>query len=365
MDSQKNDKVLISISQVNSSPLLMAIVRKIVQCDIPLFILLCVKPDAPILSEIEKLGVKYKNLSEVTKYSLYRHLFIHLFYMISTRPTIFLASGQYATFSGIPASFLLRLKKRIFIRHHSNFHHYIKNSSAQFLDKVMNRLATKIVAVSELVKQILIEKELASPAKVVKIYNGIDLEDFYFAKHENAAPSGSGLRIGMISRLTSLKGVEYAAQAFSDFVRLSPKSSLHIIGEFSDSHYAVNRILQDAQTVNFTLQREFSNISNFLSGIDVFVHIPITDEVESFGLVYLEALAAGKICIFTISGILREFPDPEEYFHVVRHQNSTDILNAFIEIERRGNLSATIPTDWLSRFSLDLVGENYLKEFLS
>ena len=363
----RSKRVLLSISQATNSPLLTSVISAIIETKTPLFVVVAAPKGSSLLKDIERLGVPHINLRPVNKYNLYKHFLGHVLALIKFRPSVFFASGQYATYSGIPAAFLLGITKRGYIRHHSNFHHVFKSRTGLFADAVMNKLSTRIVAVSGLVYKILIDQENVPKNKVIVIHNGIDFSEFSpKASRNNHALSGnSGLRIGVVSRLTKLKGVEFIAEAFNQFSDLHPKSSLQIIGEFADSYGDVMEILSHNNRHNFSIERNTANVPDFLRSIDVFVHVPIAADIESFGLVYLEALAMNLECIFTKSGIIHELPNSEEYIHEVPYQDSQSILQKFIRIASYNETEMDIPSDWLSHFSLDKVGQRYIKEFLS
>jgi glycosyltransferase involved in cell wall biosynthesis len=363
----KSKKVLLSISQATSSPLLTSVISAILETKTPLFVVVTAPQDSPLLKDIEQLGVPHINLKPVDKYNLYKHFLDHVLVFLKFRPNVFLASGQYATYSGIPAAFLLGIPKRGYIRHHSNFHHVFKSRAGLFADTVMNKLSTRIIAVSGLVYKILTDQEKVPKDKVVVIHNGIDLSEFSrkASRNKRVVGENNDLRIGVVSRLTKLKGVEFIAEAYNQFSVLYPKSSLHIIGEFADSYGDVMEILSRNNLQNFSIERNTPNMPDFLSSIDVFVHVPIAAEIESFGLVYLEALATKLQCIFTKSGIIHELPNLEKYIHEVPYQDSKSIFQKLIRIASHEETKMDIPSDWLSNFSLEKVGESYVKEILS
>jgi glycosyltransferase involved in cell wall biosynthesis len=60
---------------------------------------------------------------------------------------------------------------------------------------------------------------------------------------------------------------------------------------------------------------------------DVFVHVPIDEHSEAFGQTYVEALAAGVPCVFTLSGIASEFVRDRENAIVVVYKNTDEIYN--------------------------------------
>lgn len=78
---------------------------------------------------------------------------------------------------GMMACRLARIESRIYTRHYSSYHHEY-HPKGIFYDQIINRLSTKIVAISETVRKILIEKESVYPSKIELIHHGFPLEKF-------------------------------------------------------------------------------------------------------------------------------------------------------------------------------------------
>ena len=333
-----------------------------------IFVFLSAAEDSEIAQELKHLNIKFRLLPLVSKYTVYKHIWPKFWFFLSYRPDVFIASGQYATFAGIPVAYFFRIKRRVYIRHHSNYHHEFDHKSGLAADKFMNHLATKIVAVSEVVKNILVVKEGVPLEKIVLIHNGIHIDKFSNREGSENDPRqhlayNDGLRIGVISRLTMLKGVEYTAIAFKEFLNFEPSATLSIIGEFSDSYDKICEILKNVPQDSFSIISSHPDIPMFFRSLDVFVHVPISAEIESFGLVYIEALASGVPCIFSISGVMNELHEPENYCEIVPYQDSKSILEALKKISS----SSTIypyPKEWISLFSLKEVGNQYAKKLI-
>jgi glycosyltransferase involved in cell wall biosynthesis len=316
--------------------------------------------DYPLLASIKALNISYQVLPITSKFGLMRHVISIFAYLIKNRPTVIIASGQYATLASIPLAFLLRIRNRIHVRHHSNFHHKENMRLALSSDLLMNFFSTKIVAVSRVVSEILIQKELVPSHKVALIHNGVDLKNFRQIDR-NLNDYSQEFRVGVISRLTEWKGVEYTAGAFEIFNTKYPNSYLHIVGAPADSLPAVENILNRLPSENYEIESINWDMPGFLKSINVLVHVPLEPEDEAFGLVYIEALASTTPSIFTISGVLNELEDPERYFAVVPSRDSNSIFQKLEEYYLQKNVYEEIPIDWLSQFSLQKQGLAYLK----
>ncbi len=352
---------LIVISNATISPQLVEIIKQMKDRTDAFEVYIVAEINNPLLKSIQDLKVNHKVLHEVSKYALYRHFLRMLWVIFRTQPHVVLSSGQYATFFTIPAAFFLRVSKRIYIRHHSNFHHKYRLYLGLILDHLMNFFATKIVAVSLVVKEVLILEKVPH-RKIEVIYNGVDLSSFLEIRKSRALQHDrSVFRIGVISRLTEWKGVEYTAKAFRDFNRKYPNSSLHIIGAQADATSDVLEALKDVPQHSFEMQLQNLDIPSFFSEMDVFVHVPTERADEAFGIVYIEALAAGIPSIFTKSGIICELSDSEKFFSVVAYKKSTEIFQSLEKIYNEDLIFEEVPIGWLTLFDLKAQGSSYLK----
>lgn len=357
-------RVLIVISNATISPQLLEIIKCLKSNEVSQVIFIISDNSNPLLAKIRLMDVPLKVLSPTTKYGILSQSLLMFIHLLKHRPSTLLTSGQFATFIGMPSAWLLRINKRVYIRHHSNFHHKYNLRVGLILDRIMNSFSTNIVAVSQIVKNILVQKESVRENKISIIYNGIELNDFR-SKFVGVSNRDLQFKIGVISRLTEWKGVAYTARAFQEFVSRYPNSYLHIIGAKADDFDQVTRALEGVPNEKYSIEPLNLNIPEFLQSVNVLVHVPLEIDDEAFGIVYLEALASGTPGIFTISGILNELSNPNLYFSVVPSRDYKAIL---MEFERHYKGMATykpIPVDWLEKFDLKHQGLSYLKLILS
>ncbi len=359
-------RILLIFSDVDKSPQLIAIVNRLQSQKCDLKVLFIGSKQSQVVQEISRLAVDIKVVSSRNKYTSPLLFWSVLFEMISRRPTSLYASGQFASAVGIFCSFFLRVPNRSFTRHHSNFHHRYDLKLGAFVDCITNVMATQIVAVSEVVKNILMENEKVSEKKITVIRNGIDLERFSKSVLNGKGrkvffgESNDHFKIGMISRMTDWKGVEYGARAFTEFAKTYPNAHLTIIGAFSDSYERVKDVLKPLPIENYTLEEFRDDIPSFLSCLDVFIHVPIGPQDEAFGIVYIEALTVGTASVFTVSGVLHELIDSHKHAEIVPYMNSDAILQAMKRIiNKKPTFSSKAQAEWLEIFSIDLMSNRY------
>jgi glycosyltransferase involved in cell wall biosynthesis len=141
-----------------------------------------------------------------------------------------------------------------------------------------------------------------------------------------------------------------------------PNAHLNLVGAPSDSYGLIKDKLEGLDSSAYTITSWNPDIFGFLQKLDIFVHVPIGSQDEAFGLVYIESLASGVSCIFTISGVLHELPNPEEYAEIVPYEDSLSIFNAMVKIlDSSAPKMESLPQDWLQQYSLESMGKRYMQ----
>jgi len=366
-----NEKRLLAIfSDVNFSPQLFAVLEELFDRGVDCHVVLIGEADMQIASQIQARGWSFNIICKRGKFSSVINLLLVAVEIIRFKPRTLFASGQFATALGVVSATLLRVPNRVFIRHHSSFHHKFKMKLGIAIDRVANRLATDIVAVSETVRNILILDELVNPTKISLIHNGVNLIEFKSNKSKavprNEIQDHPLFHIGVVSRLTEWKGVQYTASAFVRLQKEFPESRLHIVGAFADSYLDVKHILSSASSDTYTFEEINTNISKYIHDLDVFVHVPVGIDDEAFGIVFIEALSSGIPCIFTKSGVLNELDGLESYAHIVPFRDSEEIYHNLKKlIQGVNDKRLPAPQSWLDQFSLDLMAKRYADLLLS
>jgi glycosyltransferase involved in cell wall biosynthesis len=268
-----------------------------------------------------------------------------------------------ANMVGLTAAWLMGIKKRIHTRHHSNFHHVYYPKAIKY-DKIVNRLSTDIIAISEIVKNILINKENVPTKKVHLIHHGFQLNDFGEVRESTISKlrkkyilTNSTPVIGVISRFTEWKGIQFIIPAFEKLLKNYPHALLILANANGDYKNEIEKLLHIVPEQNYIKIPFEADIFSLYKLFDVFIHVPITNEVEAFGQTYVESLAAGVPSIFTLSGIANEFIKDRQNALVVPHQNAEAIYNAINELLDNKALTAELVSngkkDVLFKFNLN------------
>ena len=268
-----------------------------------------------------------------------------------------------ANIVGLTSAWLTGVKKRIHTRHHSDYHHIYYPNAVKY-DKFINLISTDIVAISEVVKDVLVRNENTPAKKVHVIHHGFKLDEFSNVSElsvnrlrQKYIPAYSHPIIGVISRYTEWKGIQYIIPAFKRILDAYPNALIVLANANGDYKNEIQKLLQTIPKKNYIEISFESDIFTLYQLFDIFVHVPINDTCEAFGQTYVEALAAGVPSVFTLSGIANEFLIDHHNALVVPHKNSDAIYNAMKELLENKTLTANLISngekDVTSRFSLN------------
>jgi len=166
----------------------------------------------------------------------------------------------------------------------------------------------KVIAISDAVKENLINYFRVDEARVSMIYNGIEIKKFlkdfsedekYRLKDEFGIKRDCSV-IGMIARFTPDKGHDVLLRAFREILKQKPNVQLVFVGDGDKRQdiIALAERLDLSNNVVFVKQ-QLSTV-NVLAIMDVFMFTP--KRREGLGLVLLEALASGKPIVATSVG---------------------------------------------------------------
>jgi glycosyltransferase involved in cell wall biosynthesis len=256
-----------------------------------------------------------------------------------------------ASLIGLLAAKSLGIKKRIFTRHYSTFHHeYFPR--AVYYDKFINSLATDIVAISKNVQNVLVQKEGVSLKKLHLIHHGFKLELFREVPSEKILQlkqkynlEGKYPVVGVIARWTHWKGIQYIIPAFKKILQKHPHAHLLLANARGDYAQEIKKLLVDTLFSNYTEISFESDLMALYKTFDLYIHTPINAEVEAFGQTYVEALASNILSVFTLSGVANEFIEHEKNALVVGYQDSEAISVAIEGLLEDENLRKNIQSN--------------------
>lgn len=229
-----------------------------------------------------------------------------------------------ASLVGLIAARIVGVPRRIHTRHHGDLHHRYFPRAVK-IDRLINALSTDIVAPSLAVQRMLAEEEGVPVSKIAVIPHGFDLSSFQnvsetrkrdlLDRHQIAPRHPI---IGVVSRFTDWKGVQFIIPAFRAILREAPTAQLVLANCTGDMAGPLTAMLVDLPKGSVTMIPFEPDNQALFQTFDVFVHVPIGVASEAFGQVYVEALAAGVPSVFTMSGVAPEF---------IRHEQNALVVN--------------------------------------
>lgn len=239
-----------------------------------------------------------------------------------------------ANWVGLWASKLASIKTRIYTRHSGK---PLKTHwKERIIDTLQNRLATKIIAISKNIDDLLENQDVPSRKRVL-IHHGFDLKRFSepnsleverIKKQYN--PQERKPVIGVIARWLELKGIQFIIPAFEEVLIHYPNAKLCLFGYSKNTHYhdQLMDLISKLPANSYEIVSFEPNVYDLYQLFDVYVHIPINPFCEAFGQTYVESLAAGIPSVFTLSGIAREFIENGSNAITVPFQDTESTANA-------------------------------------
>jgi glycosyltransferase involved in cell wall biosynthesis len=175
-------------------------------------------------------------------------------------------------------------------------YHQFQSDPLPPLSRVISRvthstLIDHTVAISPALRDSLIHKSAVPPSRIRLILYGTDAPDETLQR-EGAPPRLPGeLRLGYFGRLSEEKGIPTLLEALSILAKRHPEVRTILAGD-GPERARLERMAVDlgiADKVYFLGFRRDARL--LMEEVDIVVHVPI---VEGFGLVVLEAAAAGR-----------------------------------------------------------------------
>lgn len=294
----------------------------------------------PGTSELETFlnqqGIPVKRIRYRGKKDVPAALFKTYKYLKKTKPDIVHTHLFDAGIIGLTAAQLAGVKKRIYTRHHSEYHHLYYPKAVKY-DRYNNYMATDIVAISQVVKQVLLKKEFVDEKKIHLIHHGFLFSEPITAQKKEALRLSYNLLnqfpvVGVISRYIELKGVQHIIVAFRQVLETYPDALLLLTNVGGNYTNEIQELLKTIPEKNYRQLPFASDIAALYQLFDLFIHVPIGPDLEAFGQTYVEALAAGIPSVFTLSGIAHEFIIDRENALVVPYKDSKAIYQAIITL---------------------------------
>ncbi len=299
------------------------------------FILLNPGPSA-LEGELTRRGIPWDRVTYRGYRDLPRALWRTIRLLRRSRPETVHAHLLPANMVGLIAARLLRIPQRVYTRHHSTFHHDYAPRWV-IIDRLLNSLATHVVASSENVRFVLGEMERVPDRKIRLVHHGFQFADFdnisderVQALRERYAIGSAHPVVGIIARYIAWKGIEGIVEA-ARLVLSEYPNALFIFANArgASATRAAVQTLPPQNHLEIPFEHDLFALYRLF---DVYVHTPIDLRIEAFGQTYVEALAAGVPSVFTLAGVGSEFIEHERNALVVPYQAPERTAEAILRI---------------------------------
>ncbi|HLP44009.1 MAG TPA: glycosyltransferase [Candidatus Nanoarchaeia archaeon] len=203
------------------------------------------------------------------------------------QPDLLITQLWYANTIGRIAAFKAGVRRVISFE--QNVYDDLKTWKMYLVDFVLQFFCTKVIAVSEAVKDSLVRHWIL-PSRIEVIYNSVDLEAFVantdgntFLKNEQ-----NSFVFGFIGRLIHQKAVDVLIDAYAN---IQHRTMLVIAGQGTERENLEALVKKKGLEQKVMFVGVQKNIPKFLTSIDCFV---LASRYEGLPLVLIEAMAAGK-----------------------------------------------------------------------
>lgn len=208
---------------------------------------------------------------------------------------------------GLFAGWLAGIKVRVVSKQETGYH-WMHTPKWVSVDRLINCLATDVIAISKESMQFLLEREKAPAHKLHLVYNGIPPEQFtnQVPAIQNALRDRFDLLdrfpvIGTVARFIPWKGYAHVVEAAKRVVQQNPRAKFLFCGVGQQQERIKEQVsaagLDDH--IVFTGWVDRSEMASFYGLLDIYLHAAI---LEPFGLVYPEAMMNGVPVISTRTG---------------------------------------------------------------
>lgn len=197
---------------------------------------------------------------------------------------------------------------------HNDFHnpyfiHESKvNNLRQWMAKFLLRRANNIRVVNNTIRELIIGPMLKiSPARITLLPVFVDSDYIHTCKPafnlKNRYPQFKNI-IVMVGRLGKQKNYPLAFDVISRVLKTSPETGLIILGTGIEKNKLKRTVTKLNLNANVIFEGSQNDVVSYYKGSDIFLH---TSNYEGYGMVFIEAAAAGIPMVSTAVGVMGDF----------------------------------------------------------
>lgn len=332
----------------------------------PLTLLFKVKEKIGLSFKIEEglRTYRYKNFNYLPKnpkmFNIFNKRLDRLYNeIVKKEGKIDLIHCQSSFWAGISAAYISKKYNiPLVLTEHSSLEKavYIKESYKPFIKKSYLD-ADVLVAVGNGLKKEISEFSGRNDIKV--IHNLIPVENFYISENKNKKFTFFSLAF-----LEGEKGMDVLIKSFGKYFKNS-NAKLLIGGDGSQKEFLINmsKELKIDNQIEFLGALSREEVSDYMSLCDAFV---LASKYETFGVVYIEALASGKPVIGAFNGGAEDIINSNNGL-IVKINDIDDLGNAMIYIMNNIDLykPEEIRNECIKRFSKSKITNEILEVYNS
>lgn len=266
-----------------------------------------------MIDEMEALGfrciwIKYND--QQRKLGILKTLPLMWWHILRLRPDAVHSHLFDDTVPAMFAAWAARVKVRVVTKQWTGFH-WLQAPRWIWLDKLVNKFATDLIAVSGECQAFIINTEHADPAKVSLVHHGIDMEQetrcdpaVMERLRTSLGSAGHFPVIGTVARMIEWKGHRYIVDAAQTVVKRHPKALFLFCGT-GELEQELRKQVKDAglqDHVLFTGRIPRPEMPSFYGLLDIYLHAA---RLEPFGFVFTEAMMnrVPVVCTRTGAGL--------------------------------------------------------------
>ena len=296
-------------------------------------------PERPaIIDEMEALGypchwIKYDDSHR--KLGMVRAFLQMWRLMRKIRPDVLHCNLFDDSVPGLLAGWLAGIKVRVASKQETGYH-WMHTPRWVAVDRLINRLATDLIAISKESMEFLLEKEKAPEHKLHLVYNGIPPEAFtaqvpavMLALRDRFGTAGRFPVIGTVARFIPWKGYTHLVEAAQRVVQDHPRAMFLFCGMGQQQEQVKEQVAAAGlnEHVVFTGWVNRSEMASFYGLLDIYLHAAI---LEPFGLIYPEAMMNGVPVVSTRTGAAQDAID-DGHNGILVEERSGQALAAGVE----------------------------------
>ncbi len=293
--------------------------------------------------------IDYAATSEVV-YQIYHHLKANETDIVHT---IFfnghITGQQAAYYAGVPV--------RVFTRQHGGIKdkRHDRSKYEMIWDMATNAISQTNKGVPGMIADGIPEEKISviPTGFDLSLFENIGTERIEKLKAKYQIPKDKFPVIGVVARYVAWKGPQYTLEAFLEVLKTYPNAYLIIAGsqknivaqkekEQANAAKGTYGPAEDAEEIKAKLTQlpndsylEVSfedDLAALYQLFDVFVHVPIDKDVESFGQCFLDAMFSRIPSVVTRSGCVYDFAVHKKHAWIVDYENTPQITEGILQV---------------------------------